>query len=1500
MNSRRLFLLLFLSFIFAGQLAAGPISRQEAMNNAQAFLAKRGKAFSLNSIRRVPSQQTVSDDQPYYLFNIGSNEGYVIAAGDDRVPAILGYSDKGTLLPDSLPANMKAWLAQYERQIRYMQENDLQPTVLTATTHATIAPLLSTTWDQTDPYNQSCPDFLTTGRKAVTGCVATAMAQVMYHHRNSSVTKTTKTIPAYTCRTKWNTSNGTQQVEVEAVPAGSVIDWNNILNSYSGSETAVQKKAVADLMFYCGASVKMNYADQYNGGSGAFNSDIPPALTGYFDYSSNTQLAKRSDYTEADWDNLIYNELANNRPVLYTGVTDSGGGHAFVCDGYDGNGYYHINWGWGGYCDANFLLSNLLPEDQGTGGSDGAYNNSQVALIGAEPNGGSTPTPPVEDNISFADSNVKAICVNNWDTNGDGELSETEAAAVTSLGTVFKGNTNIRTFNELSYFTGLTSTGSSAFYGCTALTSVTLPVNLTIIGSTAFYNCYALTSLTIPSSVTNISVNAFSGCRSLSSIKVASGNTTYDSRNNCNAIIKTSTNTLVVGCKNTVIPSTVTALEGYAFRGCTGLTSITIPSGVSSIGNYTFYQCAALTSVTVENPTPVTIYSNTFSNRANATLFVPSGAKSAYEAADYWTEFKGIVEVGTAPGTITLSSTYFPDANFRAKISSITGVAEGGTLTEEILQSVTIINFSGSSQSVGTIASLNGIEFFTALIELSCFDNQLTSLDVSKNTALTSLNCSGNPLTSLDVSKNTALTNLICDYNQLTSLDVSKNTALTDLSCFCNQLTSLDVSKNTALTSLNCSSNQLTSLDVSKNTALTSLGCYNNHLTSLDVSKNTVLTCLECGGNQLTSLDVSKNTALTWLDCNWNHLTSLDVSKNTALERLFCYDNQLMCLDASKCSRLDLSFTFISNQSISLSATKRGTNQYWISVPEGFSNSKVSEFKVDDTSVTPIQVNHELTFTSASTPQVVTYKYDSGNSAAGKMNVTVTISKIEDTTGVVLNATNFPDDAFRSKISSITGVAEGGTLTEDILQSVKTINVSGLYVGNDGNVSTLQGIEYFTALTKLNCSYNKLTALDVSKNTALTSLICSNNQLTVLDISKNIALTELSCMDNQLAALDVSKNTALKKIYSTNNQLTTLNVSQNTDLTGLYCAHNPLQVLDVSKNTALTRLDCYSGNLTSLDVSKNVLLTELHCGGNQLSKLDVSKNVALAKLSCYNNKQTSLDVSKNTALTSLNCSSNNLTALDVSKNTLLTELSCYSNALTTLDVTKNTALTDFSCGSNQLMCLDASQCSRLISSKTSISSQSITLTANKIGTNLYQIAVPEGFILSKVSEFKVGGTSVTPSLLNGMLTFTSTTTPLYITYKYDSGSSVAGKMNVSVGISEIEDMSGVILNDTNFPDATFRAKVSSITGVAEGGTLTDEILQSVTKINVSGSSSSVGTIASLKGIEFFTALTYLYCGYNQLTSLDVSKNTALTSLICDNNQLTSLDVSKNTALTYLY
>ncbi len=271
-----------------------------------------------------------------------------------------------------------------------------------------------------------------------------------------------------------------------------------------------------------------------------------------------------------------------------------------------------------------------------------------------------------------------------------------------------------------------------------------------------------------------------------------------------------------------------------------------------------------------------------------------------------------------------------------------------------------------------------------------------------------------------------------------------------------------------------------------------------------------------------------------------------------------------------------------------------------------------------------------------------------------------------DANSVRIDASNFPDENFRKYIKESFD-ANNDDIVDDI-ENITSISVLSR------NIYSLKGIEYFRALQELDCSGNKLTSLDVSKNTALTSLLCSGNKLTSLDVSKNTALTSLLCSGNKLTSLDVSKCMALWWLKCSNNKLTSLDVSKCTALKEVWCGNNELASLDVSKCTALESLLCENNELTSLDVSKCAALEALYCNNNELTSLDVSKNTALKDLPCDNNKLTSLDVSKNMALKYLLCDNNKLTSLDMSKNTALVVLYCNNNELTSLDVSKNTAL----------------------------------------------------------------------------------------------------------------------------------------------------------------------------------------------------------------------------------
>ena len=288
------------------------------------------------------------------------------------------------------------------------------------------------------------------------------------------------------------------------------------------------------------------------------------------------------------------------------------------------------------------------------------HNISDVSFT-MKISGGTSPA------ITFTDAKVKALCVANWDTNGDGELSEAEAAAVTDLGTVFYGNKEISSFNELQYFTGLTSIGEEAFRNCSKLTSITIPGSVTSIGEYAFYNCSGLASINIPDGVTSIGQAAFRNCSGLTSVNIPEGVTSI-------------AQATFYGCSSLTsidIPEGVTSIGERAFYGCSSLTSVTIPKGVTSIGNYAFYNCSGLKSVTSLATTPPALGSSAFSGiSSKCVLTIPAGTRNAYISAG-WTEdiFKGgIVEDGASEPGFSNNKQYL--IHTRDKIRGSLGVTE--------------------------------------------------------------------------------------------------------------------------------------------------------------------------------------------------------------------------------------------------------------------------------------------------------------------------------------------------------------------------------------------------------------------------------------------------------------------------------------------------------------------------------------------------------------------------------------------------------------------------------------------------------------------------------------------------------------------------------------------------------------------------------------------------------------------------------------------------------
>ncbi len=301
-----------------------------------------------------------SDAPSAYVF--AGTDGYLLAPADDLAPAVLGYMERFD--PDNIPAAMQWWIDQYALTTEWPEPDADDGD------HPAIPAMLTTKWGQWAPYNMLCPEDA--GVRSVTGCVATALAQILNYHKWPQGTGT------------GSYSSSRNGYELKFDYGATTFDWSRLRDSYGEDATDAEREEVARLMLACGIGVDMKYSSS---SSSASEVGVSRLLTDHLGYDMSAAYRVREYYTYREWDELIYGELAAGRPVLYCGVGDSwGDAHAFVCDGYKGDGFYHINWGWNGDSDGYFMLAALDPEWN----SDiNGYNNSQVAITGIRPSTGS-------------------------------------------------------------------------------------------------------------------------------------------------------------------------------------------------------------------------------------------------------------------------------------------------------------------------------------------------------------------------------------------------------------------------------------------------------------------------------------------------------------------------------------------------------------------------------------------------------------------------------------------------------------------------------------------------------------------------------------------------------------------------------------------------------------------------------------------------------------------------------------------------------------------------------------------------------------------------------------------------------------------------------------------------------------------------------------------------------------------------------------------------------
>lgn len=365
---------------------AKSISPDEALsrlnNSGHKVSALRGK----NVTKLVHTATTQSGTPAVYVFNKES-KGYLLLSADDMAYPLLGYSDSGSFSAENMPPQLKWWIEEYARQIEYASSHAAKETStalhsVTRANREAIAPMIKTKWDQGVPYNNSAPKY--GAERTFTGCVATAMAQVMNYWKYPEIGQGS---------ISYNSESLGKRLTLNF--ANRKFDWEHMADTYSeGLYTQEEADAVAYLMKAAGFAVRMDYAQD---SSGALAMNISKALTKYFNYDGNIKYDLRLYHSASEWEQMIYDNLKNVGPILYGGGSYLGGGHSFICDGYDGNGLFHFNWGWSGMSDGYFSLDALSPNSLGAGGgAGGGYNFTQDAVFGIQP---PTGKPVVENPI---------------------------------------------------------------------------------------------------------------------------------------------------------------------------------------------------------------------------------------------------------------------------------------------------------------------------------------------------------------------------------------------------------------------------------------------------------------------------------------------------------------------------------------------------------------------------------------------------------------------------------------------------------------------------------------------------------------------------------------------------------------------------------------------------------------------------------------------------------------------------------------------------------------------------------------------------------------------------------------------------------------------------------------------------------------------------------------------------------------------------------------------
>jgi Leucine-rich repeat (LRR) protein len=872
------------------------------------------------------------------------------------------------------------------------------------------------------------------------------------------------------------------------------------------------------------------------------------------------------------------------------------------------------------------------------------------------------------------------------------------------------------------------------------------------------------------------------------------------------------------------------------------------------------------------------------------------------DAAFAETNFTNVDATANFTSTNYCGYTSIPDVNFEAALEYLgyDDISADGQVPTELIENVTILSVENMN-----ITDLTGIEDFTALEELNADLNALTTLDLSANTALENLSANDNNLTSIDLSALTNLTLLQLSRNNLSTIDFTSNTALEGI--VINEipnLTSLDLTNLSVLRYADSeNSPNLTTVTFGNNPSLATIDFEGSGLTAIDVSNLPALRVLDVRETAITTLDVSNNPALDGLTADDTALTSLDLSNNPALESL-------------RVENAALNYLNVRNGTNTLIYRFRITN-----------NPNLTCVLVDDTAYSTTNwtdIDAQTSFTSTD----------------------------------YCEYTAIPDANFEAALG---GLGYDDIFADGQVPTALIENVTNLDMRNS-NISSLTGIEDFTALQSLNISNNSVNQVDFSNNTQLISFRADFNGFTTIDLSNNPLLEDLRIARNQMTSIDLSNQPNLINLQIDNNNLTAIDLSVNTLLSRCRISANNLTSVDLFNNPLLTEIRIQNCNLSYLNVQSggNTNVTDFRVNGNanltcilvddvaystaNWTTIDAQSNFVETSYCDYTaipdaNFEAALDalgyddisadgqvptelietvttllvenanISDLTGIQDfimlevLNVRNNNLTTIDLSQNTALISINAVNNNLTALDVTNSPFIDDIRAEENAIVSIDLSNQPDLII----LQLNNNQLTALDISNNplISRLRAHDNFITSLDLS---NNTSLREVQLNGNQLE-------YLNIQNGANTNITdfrtfGNPNLTCIV--VDDAAYSTTNwtaidaTTSFSDTYCRYTAvpdanfeAALEALGYDDISADGQVPTALIENITSLDIQGQSIADITGIEDFTALGTLRCTSNSLTTIDLSSLTNLTFLWCDQNQLTTLDLSNNTAIRFV-